>query len=284
MGTASAFARITVAALALAGCAHPPQGADRGPLADDSAGSVAAAVAAVTTFPDRLDQRIWDRQAMKPDVRRQSLALVERVVRESGIPGLTVDAVELFGSNASYEYDDASDFGLHVFTHSPTLNAADLGKVLRLLNDDVERRQEGRIRFRGVPVEVTFHAERTANYGRSPGIGQYSLTDGRWIELPVRQPDNFDRSRMTADLDGFVSRYNDLVTEFEAHRSSFDCSRFGDLDDAMKAYRDSGFAEGLGSRSTQNLTYRAARRLNVSIPEQLDRLADDCIFAQESIG
>ncbi len=283
MATAVAFARIVVAALVLAGCAGPQQ-ADPRPVADASVDSIAAAVAAVTTFPDRLDPRVWDGQLMKPDVRRQSLAIVERVVRESGIPGLTVDAVELFGSNASYEYDDSSDFGLHVFARSPALNPADLGGVLRLLNDDVERRQEGRIRFHGVPVEVSFHAERTANYAPSPGIGQYSLTDGRWIELPVRQPDNFDRARMAADLSGFAGRYNDLVNEFEADGGSFDCSRFGALDKEMKAYRDSGFAAGLGSRSTQNLTYRAARRLNVSIPEQLDRLADNCTFAQESIG
>ena len=105
--------------------------------------------------------------------------MVDRIVKESRIAGLTVDAVELFGSNASYEYDDTSDFGIHVFVRSSELNPEQLGDVLRLLNDYVERRQEGRITFNGVVVEVTFHSERTENYRPSPGIGQYSVSQAR---------------------------------------------------------------------------------------------------------
>ncbi len=80
-----------------------------------------AAIRAVTTFPTELDPRLWNGTDLKPEVREKSLTVVDRIVRTSGIPGLTVDAVELFGSNASYEYDYASDFGIHVFTHSEAL-------------------------------------------------------------------------------------------------------------------------------------------------------------------
>jgi len=52
----------------------------------------------------------------------------------------------------------------------------------------------------------------------------------------------------------------------------------------MAAYRSSGFTEGLGSRSTQNLVYRALRRLNVSIPDMVDTLQDECTFVNESLG
>lgn len=285
MTKAAAIARIALAGLMLAGCAHPaPEPVPETVLADGSPEAITATVNAVTAFPDRLDPRIWAGTDMRPEVRERSLAIVERLVRESGIPGLSIDAVELFGSNASYEYDDASDFGLHVFVHSAALSPADLGGVLRLLNDDVERRQERKIRFNGVVVEVSLHGERGANYRPSPGIGQYSLTEGRWIEEPVRQPDHFDRTQMATDVSRFVGEYNDLASEFSKEPTTFDCARFGQFDRALKTYRDSGFAAGLGSRSTQNLSYRALRRLNVSIPDMLDRLADDCVFTQESIG
>jgi hypothetical protein len=49
-------------------------------------------------------------------------------------------------------------------------------------------------------------------------------------------------------------------------------------------YRNQGFEQGLGSRSTHNLTYRALRRLNVEIPEMVDTLADECTFINESVG
>jgi hypothetical protein len=235
---------------------------------------VAKAIDAITTFPTELDPRIWDGTTMRPDVRQMTLTVVDRVVRTSGIEGLTVDAVELFGSNASYEYDDTSDFGVHVFAHSASFPAEQLDGLLRLLNDDVERRQEGRITFNGVPLEVTFHAERTDNYRPRPGIGQYSISQGRWIEMPTRQPDRFDRAQMDTDLKGFIGAYNDLVSTYAANRKGFDCARFGDLDARLGEYRNSGFVNGFGGRSTHNLTYRALRRLNVSIPDMVDRLED----------
>ena len=273
---------ILVVSLMLVSCATDT--GDGAPLADGSAASVGAAIEAVTRFPTELDQRLWDGADLKPDVRAMSLKIVDRIVATSGIPGLVVDAVELFGSNASYEYDEASDFGIHVFTHSDTLSADLLDPVLRLLNDDVERRQEGHVTFYGVPVEVTFHGARGENYRPAAGIGQYSVSDGRWIERPVKQKDNYDRTQMTTDMTAFIGKYNDLVSGFVRDRSGFDCALFADLDADLGEYRNMGFAKGLGSRSTQNLSYRALRRINVNIPAMLDSLEDECTFAQESLG
>lgn len=282
---ASAIARLAATALVLAGCAATPRDETNGvPLADGSDMSVSAAVDAITTFPTELDPRIWNGDTIKPEVRERSLAIVDRIVADSRITDLTVDAVELFGSNASYEYDDTSDYGIHVFVRSSALNPEQLGDMFRLLNDYVERRQEGRITFNGVVVEVTFHGERTDNYRPSPGIGQYSVSQARWIERPVKQPNNFDRATMATDMKKFIGQYNDLATAYAADKKGFECSRFGDLDSAMSVYRNSGFAEGLGSRSTQNLAYRALRRLNVSIPDMVDDLEDECTFVAESIG
>jgi len=280
----STITRLLAAVLVLAGCASAPRGDIGGVvLADGSDASVSAAVNAITTFPTELDPRIWNGAVLKPEVREQSLTIVDRIVKDSRVAGLSVDAVELFGSNASYEYDDTSDFGIHAFVHSPTLTPEALDDSLRLLNDYVERRQEGRIMFNGVVVEVTFHSERTESYRPSPGIGQYSLSQGRWIERPVIQPDNFDRVTMGTDMQKFIGEYNDLATTYAADKKGFACSRFGDLDSEMSAYRNSGFTQGLGSRSTQNLAYRALRRLSVSIPDMVDTLEDECTFTHESI-
>ncbi|OYN81263.1 hypothetical protein [Mycolicibacterium sphagni] len=285
MGVALGIARIFIVLLMVAGCAAAHADPDQGlPLADGSSQTVTAAIDAITAFPTELDPRIWEGTQMKADVRQMSLQVVNRVVATSGIDGLAVDSVELFGSNASYEYDDASDFGIHVFTHSPSFAPAQLNGLLKLLNDAVERRQEGRITFNGVPVEVTFHAERTQSYEPQPGIGQYSVSEDRWIVMPTRQPDHFDRAQMATDMTRFIDEYNSLVSAYAAQRKGFECSRFGTLDDALGDYRNAGFVNGFGSRSTQNLTYRALRRLNISIPAMLDTLEDECTFVNESIG
>lgn len=253
-------------------------------LADGSDRAVTEVVDAVTAFPTQLDPRIWDGMQMKPDVREATLRVVDRIVADTGIEGLTIDSVDLFGSNASYEYDDTSDFGVHVFVSSDSMAPGPLSDVLKLLNSEVEHRQEGKITFYGVPVEVTFHGDRTGSYQPRQGIGQYSISGGRWVVTPVQQPDRFDRAQMAVDMKDFIAKYNDLASAYQKGRAGFDCARFAALDDEMGAYRNSGFVEGLGSRSTQNLSYRALRRLNVSVPDMVDTLEDDCIFVNESLG
>lgn len=276
---------VAIAAALLSACASHSDASDPGPVpADGSDTSIQAAITAVTTFPTRLDPRLWNGMDLKPEVRAMSLKIVDRIVATSDIPGLTVDSVELTGSNASYEYDDSSDFGLHVFAHSAALAPKDLNGVLKLLSEEVERRQEGRITFSGIPVEVVFHGERTDSQRPAPGIGKYSVSEDRWIESPVQQPDRFDRTQMAADMTTFVNKYNALLSDYTRDKRSFVCSRFNDLDREMSQYRDSAFAAGAGSRSTQNLAFRALRRINVNIPQSVDDLEDDCTFTQESIG
>lgn len=78
--------------------------------------------------------------------------------------------------------------------------------------------------------------------------------------------------------------YNDLVSAYTADPKGFECGRFGALDDTLGEYRNSAPVNGLGSRSTENLVYRALRRLTVSIPSMLDTLEVQCTFAHESMG
>ncbi len=131
---------------------------------------------------------------------------------------------------------------------------------------------------------MTFHGERGDTYRPEHGIGQYSVSQGRWIERPVQQPDRFDRDQMAADMKTYIGKYNQLVSDYSRDPKVFDCSRFGALDDELGVYRNSGFAKGSGSRSTPNLAYRALRRINVNVPAMLDTLGDECTFTQESIG
>lgn len=102
-------------------------------------------------------------------------------------------------------------------------------------------------------------------------------------EIRQRSLEIIDRIVRESGIPG-VGDHNNLVSSYLADPKGFDCTRFGDLDAAMSHYRDAALVGGLGSRSTPNLTYRALRRLNVSIPDMVDTLEDECGFAHESIG
>lgn len=253
-------------------------------VADDTPAEIEEVITSISTFPTELDPRIWVDGTMKPDVRDRTLEIVDGLFADAAIPGAQIDAVELFGSNASFEYDDDADFGVHVFVSSTEMDDAQLEPIIDILNDYVEQTQEGKITFYGVPLEVVFHAGRDAGHQPADGIGQYSITEDRWIVEPVPQPDNFDREQMVTDATGFVEQYNEVVEDYEAEPESFDCTRFAELKGEMKDYRSAAFEDGLGSRSTANLTYRALRRLSVNIPDELDRLEAECTYEAQSLS
>lgn len=252
------------------------------PLADDSAAAIDTAITAVTTFNTELAPHVWDGERLRPEVRTATLAMVDRLVRDSGIDDLTVDDVALVGSIASYEYNDTSDFDVHVHTHADGVAPQQLSASAALLSSNIEQRQEGRIHFYGLAVEVHFYAG-APEAERVPGVGRFSVLHNTWIEKPVKHPENFDRAQMAADMKAFIDRYNRLVTEFSAAKKGFDCGRLSDLDDEISNYRRASFDTDLGPRNTQNLAFRALRRLNVSIPDMLDSLEDDCTYINESL-
>jgi len=78
-------------------------------------------VIAISTFPEVLDQRLWNGKEMKPEVRTKTLQIVDNLIRgmrlstnsNDGLSthNISLGSAELFGSNASYEYDDAADYG-----------------------------------------------------------------------------------------------------------------------------------------------------------------------------
>jgi hypothetical protein len=257
-------------------------------LARETDAQLAERVTAMSTFPTVLDPRLWNGMEMKPEIRDKTLAIVDKLFKGLRLgPAVTVTSVELFGSNASYEYDEAADFGVHAFVSNAderALSPEALQNLLRVYNGYVELWQEGKIRFNGVVLEVVFHAEpRRASYKPRPGIGQYSISRNAWIEKPMVQESRFDRKQMLADVRRWVDRWNGLVCEYAESPLTFDCTRFEALDAEMRDYRSKGFVADRGGRSTENLTYRLLRRLSVNIPDGVDNIEEACHFRQHSV-
>lgn len=252
------------------------------PIAKDTDEQLKQAMVKISTFPTVLDPKLWNGEEMKADVRANTIQNVNSLLKRLRGTGAKVDAIELFGSNASYEYDDKADFGVHVFLSSPTVTPDNLDSLARLLNSYTELAQEGRINYYGVPLEVTFHGKREASHQPQAGSGVYSLTTGQWIEKPTQQTNAFDRDTMFADARGFITKYNALVEEYAKDKKAFDCEKFDALEDEMKTYRAAGL-DTTGQRSTQNLTYRVLRRISVNIPDMIDKLEDECNHLKESL-
>lgn len=271
------------------------------PVVTDTPEQVATRAAELTDFPTVLDPRIWkDDSTMRPEVASRAMAIVNRLFNGLRLhnKALSVADIELFGSNASFEYDEMADMGIHVFlstARNPSSYAEDvndLERFMKLFTDAIEMEQKAEVSFYGIPVEVVFHATRPPGFRDSDGLPQYSIWSsnasrtGRWINPKVPPPappqNAFDIAVITAKAQDFSAQYNALATAYFQDKKGFDCRRFGALGKIMKAYRADGIAED-GQRSDGNLTYRLMRRLTVNVPDTLQALDHECRNIQDSL-
>lgn len=271
------------------------------PLVTDTPEDIVERTAALTEFPTKLDPRLWTAEhVMRPEIAARAMAVVHQLFAGLKLhnPAVTVADIELFGSNASYEYDEQADLGFHVFLSTARNPAAygedvkDLERFMKLFTDTIELEQKGQVSFFGIPVEIVFHATRSPGYRDSDGLPQYSVWSsdaartGRWINPRVPPPappkNAFDRDVIARKAEGFSVAYNALVLDYFKDKRGFDCHRFVDLEKAMKTYRSDGIATD-GQRSDGNLTYRLMRRLSVNVPDTAEALVRECRNIKESL-
>lgn len=271
------------------------------PFVTETPEQLQQAIAGIVDFPKVLDPRIWAPDYhMRPEISSRVMAIVNRQFNALKLrnKAIAIQDIELFGSNASYEYDEKADLGIHVFLSTASNPAAYQGDVLdlehcmRVLNDVIELDQKGEVSFYGIPLEIVFHATRPAGYRDSDGIPQYSVWSadasrtGRWINPqtppPVPPKDAFDTKVIFAKASDFIDQYNSLVANYMEDKASFDCGRFDAFRKALKTYRSNGIAQD-GQRSNGNLTYRLLRRLSVNVQAATADLEQECVNVKDSL-
>lgn len=254
------------------------------PLVTETREELVGRVTEISTFPTELDPRLWEGERLRSDVRQRSLEVVNSLFADLKLKDVSVKDVEVRGSNVSYEYDDAADFGVRVFLDTSAYKGSleELAARIKTYNAFIEVKHEGRILMHGVPLEVNFYVIRTPRLDPVKGIGHYSISRDVWMETPTVQDDKFDRSQMLADMERFTSSYNALINAYFADKRSFDCQRWSAFSSELGDYRNNGINAG-GSRSTENLVYRLLRRLKVNVVEEASSLGLECRNIQWSL-
>lgn len=271
------------------------------PFVTETTEQLNGVIAGIVDFPRVLDPRIWTADHhMRPEITSRVMAIVNRQFNDLNLrnKAIAIEDIELFGSNASYEYDEKADLGIHVFLTTATNPATyegdvrDLEHFMRVLNHVIELDQKGEVSLYGIPLEIVFHAVRPEGYRDSDGIPQYSVWSsdasrtGRWINPqtppPVPPKDAFDTKVIAAKAADFIDQYNSLAANYFEDKTAFDCSRFDAFKKDLKAYRSAGI-ETDGQRSNGNLTYRLLRRLSLNVPETVADLEQECLNVRDSL-
>ena len=234
-------------------------------------------VVEISTFPTVLDPRLWQDDTLRPEVRQRVLDVTGQLFADLKLKDVRIKSVEVRGSNVSYEYDNAADFGVRVFLDTSAYkgNIDDLAARVKTYNAFIEVKHEGQILLYGIPLEVNFYVIRTSRLDPVKGVGHYSITGDRWMEPPAVQDSKFDRDQMLSDIEGFTGTYNALVRAYFAGKRGFDCGQWQDFSKTLGDYRNAGIDKS-GTRSTENLVYRLMRRLNVNVVEEASALGLEC--------
>jgi hypothetical protein len=233
-------------------------------------------------FSDRLPEKFFDGTKLRHEVRQKSIAFANARFNDLRMQDLKILDMLYVGSLASFEYDDLSDVDIHIIIDPASFKGDP--KVLRRYLSKVNDLNEflfNRVTFYGRKADFSFYAD-TVDGRVEPGVGIYSLFNDNWPSQPEAAPNRFSRPRVYAEFGDFVQRYNALATEYARDKRRFGCHRFSELREEVRHYRRKGIAKD-GIRSTENIVYRALRRINGNLLRRLEGLDLECENIQGSL-
>ncbi len=198
------------------------------------------------TFHDELNPRLWLNTHLRPEVKKQLLIIAQDFLEELGIQDIDVKDITVSGSNAAYSYTPHSDLDLHILVDMSKMPNDDIYKELfnakkSLYNDSHN------IKIHGVPVELYVQDAREPVIS----LGEYSITDNKWLRIPTKRRANFDQTATK-------SKYEKLLKLIEVALKSRNLGQVQKILATIKRYRQAGLDTG-GEFGPENLAYKALR-------------------------
>ena len=197
----------------------------------------------MAVFQKFLNNKIWNKMEMKPEVKAKLKEIAKAFIEFLDIPREAVKDIVVTGSMASYNYSEHSDIDLHVVIDPEKVHkdCPIVGEYL--LSKKSEFNQKHDIYIYGIPVEVYTEVVGQGTVHN----GLYSLNTG-WIDEPKK----------------IVGVKNDAAVKakYEEYAEAAKQIKDGDLAelllDKIKRMRKAGLAEG-GEFSVENLVFKKLR-------------------------
>lgn len=197
-------------------------------------------------FNRELNQKLFDRNRLRPEVRQKLLAIAQDFKHYCEID-FPIDDIQITGSQVSYHYTDDSDLDLHLIVDYSKIDCdRELAELFDTKRHLYEREYD--IRIRGIPVGLYVENQAT------PGVsgGQYSVIQDQWIKEPKPFTGQIDQDRFTKDLDTWKKTI-DKVLGLNDVELAKKCLK------SLRNYRKLGL-KTTGEYGTENLVYKALRR------------------------
>lgn len=197
-------------------------------------------------FNDSLNPAIWNRDKMKPEVRKQLLAIADDFRQFLGLSDLEIKDITVSGSNAGYTYTPHSDIDLHLVVDIPR---ADQDEVYRELFDakKYQYNEQHDISIHGYDVEL--YVENANKPPVSKGV--YSVANDNWVQIPKKR-------KAEINDDAVRSKFEDIGHRIEDAVKSGDYVKLDTLTKKIKNLRQAGLDQH-GELGAENLAYKMLR-------------------------
>lgn len=210
-----------------------------------------------------LNTRIWDHDALKPEVRGALLRMAEDFLEFVDVPVEVLDIV-ITGGNVNYTYTKDSDIDLHIIADFDQVECdrevSELFDSKRLLY-----KRQHQLEIFGIPVELYIEDHRT------PGVtaGQFSVAQDRWIRKPSKVIPKIDSQGLAQGVATWkrILRMATMTGDLQTCRKALKL---------LRQYRKHGLATRAGEFSLPNLVYKSLRNDQVvdGMARLIDRLHD----------
>ena len=221
-------------------------------------------------FHNELNPRLWDGHRLQPRVRKALLNIANHFKDFLGIDMFDLLDITISGSNAAYTYTPHSDIDLHLVVMIPEEHEEELKELFNAKKYQYNDLHD--IRIRGADVELYVQPADQ----KSVSLGQYSVLNNKWIEVPKRKRARIDQSLVR-------DKYADLQARIESALKEQDSDRVQQLIDKIKAMRQSGLDQH-GEFGPENLAYKALRSKGIikKLYDRLDMLHSERLSLPES--
>lgn len=200
-------------------------------------------------YHDTLNPILWDDKQLKPEIKDKLLKAADAFVASLKVEDLDVEDIILTGSNANYNWTQASDVDLHVVVDYDKLEDrhGDLVEeyfnakkgVFNILHD---------IKIGG--HEVEFYVQDSKEPHVASGV--YSLADDKWNKEPEHKQPSVDDAAVrakTADMMSAIDTVTDTCDQAVVVE---------ELMEKIKKMRQAGL-EQAGEFSVENLVFKQLR-------------------------
>jgi hypothetical protein len=213
----------------------------------------------VVTVNRRLNPKIWNDAALKPEVKSKLIEIARAFEEFVGIE-LEVEDYTITGSNANYTWTEYSDLDLHlIIPGTPSDEQRELFNAKKALWSE-----QHDISIKGLPVECYVQGQDEPHHS----TGVYSLTKNDWLVKPKKVKPKIDDAAIEAKKDA-------ILAQIEHALLSKDLDRLRAVKDKITQMRKAGL-ERAGEWSVENLVFKILRNLGLidQITEKIRELED----------